>query len=105
MQLSSITKPCLRWNLYALPLLSRLWIDFHDFRSMIENKVDWVAYNLALVEIFWITPGYSSESEVVHLMGEFHRNLDAFIMPRRINQALGEGFFKHPYINYLWMTR
>jgi hypothetical protein len=51
---------------------------------VIEEKVDWIAYKLVLYEMFWITSGYSSDSEVSLLMGEFQRNLKAFVLSRCI---------------------
>jgi hypothetical protein len=32
---------CLLWNLYALLVLSRLWLDFPEYRSCIEVKPDY----------------------------------------------------------------
>ena len=46
--------------------------------------MDWVAYKLALHELYWITPGYSSDSKVALLMDEFVRNARIFVMPRTI---------------------
>jgi hypothetical protein len=73
-----------------------LWLDFPLYRSVIEEKVDWIAYKLALREMFWITPGYSSDSEVSILMGAFQRNLDAFVLPRIIFRTVDPRLLSTP---------
>lgn len=75
-------------------------MDFPHFRPVIEDKVDWVAYTLALYEVYWVTPGVSSESEVFVLMAEFQKNLDAFVQPRRLYHTVDLALLSTP-LRYL----
>jgi hypothetical protein len=52
---AQIDKLCPLWNLYALPVISRLWLEFPEYRSYIEEKPDYHAYFLALNPLHWIT--------------------------------------------------
>jgi hypothetical protein len=54
----------------AIFYLSRLWLQCIQYRGCIEEKVDWITYKLVLHEFYWITPGFSSDSEVALLTDE-----------------------------------
>jgi hypothetical protein len=83
-----INDMCPHWNEHALLILTRLWIEFPSFWCCVEDKVDWVAYHLALYELFWITPGNFSESDSALLMDEFARKLCTFAVPRMIHHDI-----------------
>jgi hypothetical protein len=85
LQVSSIRsngQPLPLWNAYALLVLSRLWLDFPQFRSCIEEKLDYHAYILALYQLYWIILGLSRELEEALLMEEFASNLKLFVSRR-----------------------
>jgi hypothetical protein len=73
---------CPLWNAYALPVLLRLWLDFPQFRSCIEEKPDYRTYLLALHQLHWITLGVSGELEEALLMEEFASNMKLLVCRR-----------------------
>jgi hypothetical protein len=72
-------KLCPLWNLYAFSIISRLWLEFPEYRSCIEEKPDYHAYLLALNQLHWITLGVSGGSNKDLLMEEFASNLKLFV--------------------------
>jgi hypothetical protein len=81
---------CPRWSEDALLTVLRLWIDFPTFRDCVEDKVDWVAFQLALYELPWISPGNCIHSDAALLMDEFARNLRTFAYPRKIFRRMDD---------------
>jgi hypothetical protein len=83
-----ITNMCLLWNEHALLILTRLWIEYPSFRNCVEDKVDWVAYHLALYKLYWIAPGNCTNYDSILLIDEFARNLNIFSIPRMIHHDM-----------------
>ena len=60
--------------------------------------MDWAAFNIAMYELFWISPQSISESDsdLALLADEFQRNLITFMMPRIIHREIDGSLLARP---------